>query len=130
MKTPLPHNVVKTNVDNRRSRGTEILYEMPAYSGDMDRALRIQTRVDEAAVTLSVAGTLTATVVADFERALDDARKFRRTVILDLSHVKLIDRPTLKYLIDVMEHDIRLVICPDYVEHWIYRESTRETFEC
>jgi len=96
----------------------------------MDRALRIQTRVDEAAVTLSVAGTLTATVVADFERALDDARKFRRTVILDLSHVKLIDRPTLKYLIDVMEHDIRLVICPDYVEHWIYRESTRETFEC
>ena len=52
-----------------------------------------------------------------------------RPVVLDLSDVRLIDRPALKYLIDLMQHDVRLVICPDYVEHWIYRESTRESVE-
>jgi hypothetical protein len=42
-----------------------------------------------------------------------------------LTNVRLIDRPTLNYLIDVMQDEIRLVICPEYVEHWIYRESSR-----
>ena len=91
--------------------------------------MRIQTRIDETAVTLFVAGTLTAAVVADFDRAVGNARRLRRPVVLDLSNVRLIDRPTLKYLIDLIEQDIQLVICPDYVEHWIYRESGRETFE-
>ena len=45
------------------------------------------------------------------------------------TYVTLIDRPTLKYLIDVLEHDARLAVCPDYVEHWMYRESTRDTYE-
>ena len=91
--------------------------------------MRIQTRIGETAVTLFVAGTLTATVVSDFDRAVGNARKLERPVVLDLSNVRLIDRPTLKYLIDLIEQDIQLVICPDYVEHWIYRESGRETFE-
>jgi len=91
--------------------------------------MRIQTRIDDAAVTLLVAGTFTAAAVADFERALDEARRLQRPIVLDLSSVSLIDRPTLKYLIDVMEHDLRLVVCPDYVEHWMYRESTRAACE-
>jgi anti-anti-sigma regulatory factor len=95
----------------------------------MDRVMRIETRIDDSAVTLLVAGMLTASAVADFERALDDARRLQRPIVLDLSCVSLIDRPTLKYLIDVMEHDVRLVVCPDYVEHWMYRESTRDTYE-
>ena len=96
----------------------------------MNRDMRIQTRIDDAAVTLLVAGTFTAAAVADFERALDEARRLQRPIVLDLSSVSLIDRPTLKYLIDVMEHDLRLVVCPDYVEHWMYRESTRAACEC
>lgn len=95
----------------------------------MDRVMRIETRVEASAVTLLVAGTLTASAVADFERALDEARRLQLPVVLDLTSVRLIDRPTLKYLIDVLEHDVRLVVCPDYVEHWIYRESTREAYE-
>jgi anti-anti-sigma regulatory factor len=95
----------------------------------MDRAMKIETKIEDSAVTLSVVGTLTAAVVADFERALDDARRLHRPIVLDLTNVRLIDRPTLKYLIDVMEHDVRLVVCPDYVEHWMYRESTRDMYE-
>jgi hypothetical protein len=92
-------------------------------------AMKIETRIDDSAVTLVVVGTLTASAVADFERALDEARRLQLPIVLDLSCVRLIDRPTLKYLIDVMEHDVRLVVCPDYVEHWMYRESTRDAYE-
>jgi len=88
--------------------------------------MRIHTRIEEAAVTLLVAGTLNAAGVPDFDRALDEARRLRRPVVLDLSNVRLIDRPTLKYLIDLMDHDVKLTVCPDYIEHWIYRESGRE----
>jgi anti-anti-sigma regulatory factor len=95
----------------------------------MDRAMRIETRVEDSAVTLLVVGTLTASAVADFERALDEARRLQLPIVLDLTHVRLIDRPTLKYLIDVLEHDVRLAVCPDYVEHWMYRESTRDAYE-
>jgi len=95
----------------------------------MERVMRIETRIDESAITLSVAGTLTATVVADLEHALDTARRLERPIVLDLTNVRLIDRPTLKYLIDVIEHDVRLVVCPDYVEHWMYRESARDGYE-
>jgi len=91
--------------------------------------MRVETTIEDSAVTLSVVGTLTASAVADFERALDAARRLQRPIVLDLTNVRLIDRPTLKYLIDVMEQDIRLVVCPDYVEHWMYRESTRDVYE-
>jgi len=92
--------------------------------------MTINTRIDSTgAVTLAVAGTFNATGVADFDRALEAARRLHQPLVLDLTDVKLIDRPTLQYLIDVMEQDIRLVICPDYVEHWIYRESSRLSFD-
>jgi len=84
--------------------------------------MRIMTRIEPTGVvTLAVAGTFNAVGVADFDRALEDARRLHQPVVLDLSEVRLIDRPTLKYL--------NLVICPDFVEHWIYRESARERIE-
>jgi len=75
-------------------------------------------------ITLAVGGTLNAAAIADLDRAIDGARQLQQPIVLDLSEVALIDRPTLKYLIDV-KHDIRLVVCPDYVEHWLDRESAR-----
>jgi len=91
--------------------------------------MRIHTRVEPNTVTLSVAGILNAAGIADFDRALDEARRLQRPLVLDLTNVRLIDRPTLKYLIDVMQDEVRLVVCPEYVEHWIYRESSRESLE-
>ena len=91
--------------------------------------MRIHTRVEPNTVTLSVAGILNAAGIADFDRALDEARRLQWPLVLDLTNVRLIDRPTLKYLIDVMQDEVRLVVCPEYVEHWIYRESSRESLE-
>ena len=81
-------------------------------------------------MTLTIAGTFNATGVADFERALDEARRLEQPVFLDLTRMTLIDRPTLRYLIDVLHRDVRLVICPPFVEQWIARESqTDEAIE-
>lgn len=92
--------------------------------------MRIMTCIEPTgAVTLVVAGMFNAVGVADFDRALEDARRLHQPVVLDLSDVRLIDRPTLQYLIDLMEHDINLLICPDFVEHWIYRESSKKPIE-
>ena len=67
--------------------------------------------------------------MADFERALDAARRLEQPLFLDLSHITLIDRPTLRYLVDVLHHDVRLVICPPFVEQWIARAEGDEPIE-
>jgi anti-anti-sigma regulatory factor len=93
--------------------------------------MQIVTRVEPTGVvTLVLGGTFNASSVADFDRALHTAKQLNQPVVLDLTNVKLIDRPTLQYLIDLLnEHDERLVVCPDYVEHWIDRESSRTSLE-
>ena len=75
-------------------------------------------------LTIFLAGTLDAACLPDVDRALESARRLRVAVVLDLSRVRLIDRPTTQYLVDVM-HDVRLANCPDHVERWIYREWMR-----
>jgi len=86
--------------------------------------MHIQTNIEPSgAVTLTVGGTFNAAGVADFERALDEARRLSQPVFLDLARIRLIDRPTLRYLIDLLHGDVRLVICPPHVKQWIARES-------
>jgi anti-anti-sigma regulatory factor len=88
--------------------------------------MQILTNIEPSgAITLTIAGTFNGAGVADFERALDDARRREQPVFLDLTRVRFIDRPTLKYLIDLLHRDVRLAIaiCPPSVERWIARES-------
>jgi hypothetical protein len=88
--------------------------------------MRILTNIEPSgAVMLTIAGTFNGAGVADFERALDAARRLEQPVFLDLTRVRFIDRPTLKYLIDLLHRDVRLAIaiCPPSVERWIARES-------
>jgi anti-anti-sigma regulatory factor len=93
--------------------------------------MQIVTRVEPTGVvTLVLGGTFNASSVADFDRALCTAKQLNQPIVLDLTNIRLIDRPTLQYLIDLLnEHDERLVVCPDYVEHWIDRESSRMSLE-
>ena len=92
--------------------------------------MQIRTRIEATGVvTLAVAGAFNAMGVADFDRALEYARQLHQPVVLDLSEVRLIDQPTMKYLIHLLQDDVNLVICPDFVEHWIYRESSKERIE-
>jgi anti-anti-sigma regulatory factor len=84
--------------------------------------VQIPIRFDPAgAVILLLAGTLTAACVPDVDRALASAKQARRAVVLDLSKVRLVDRPTLEYLIDVTDDDVRLMNCPEYLHYWMRR---------
>lgn len=75
-------------------------------------------------MTLQLTGTLDTTCVADLERALESARHEQTRVVLDCGKLRLMDRPTLQYVADLLEHGVlSLVNCPDYVEVWIHRES-------
>jgi hypothetical protein len=86
--------------------------------------MRIQTHIEASgAVTLTISGTFNAAGVADLESALERARRLKRPVFLDLTHIRLIDRPTLKYLIDLLQRDVRLITCPAYIERWMARAS-------
>jgi anti-anti-sigma regulatory factor len=74
-------------------------------------------------MTLHLAGTLDTTCVPDLERALESARHEHEQVILDFGRLRLIDRPTLQYVVDLIEHDVLSVVnCPDHVERWIHQE--------
>ena len=89
--------------------------------------MRSPIRFDPAgAVTLLLAGTLNAACLADVDRALESARQHHRPVLLDLSRVRLIDRPTLQYLIDVTTGGVRLTNCPAHVERWMVRASSED----
>jgi hypothetical protein len=80
-------------------------------------------------MTLQLAGTLHMGCVADVDHAVASARKAHQSIVLDLARVRLIDRPTLQYVIDLMHHDVQSVInCPDHVRRWIERESVSGEF--
>jgi hypothetical protein len=80
-------------------------------------------------MTLQLAGTLHMGCVADVDQAVASARQAHQAIVLDLGRVRLIDRPTLQYVIDLMHHDVQSVInCPDHVRRWIERESVSGGF--
>ena len=87
-------------------------------------AVLIRSGVD-GIVTLQLAGTLDMACVADIDRALQCARSTRNAVILDLGCVRLIDRPTLEYVMDVIRDNVQAVVnCPDHVRAWMGRART------
>ena len=88
--------------------------------------MAVRPRLDpDGTVTVVLAGTLDAGCVADLDRALESARRLHRRIVIDLSRVRLIDRPTTQYLADVMDDDVRLANCPNHVERWLFREWAR-----
>lgn len=89
--------------------------------------MRIPLRLDpDQTVTLLVSGTLNTACVADVERALALGRELHRHVVVDLSKVRLIDRPTLQFLADLARDDVALTNCPDHVARWM-RDAAADT---
>jgi len=91
--------------------------------------MHVMTRIEATgSITLAVHGSLDTITISDFDRALARALRLHQPVVIDLSDVKSIDRGTRKHLADLMNVDA-LTICPEYIEHWIVRESGREPLE-
>ncbi len=88
--------------------------------------LRIDIRLDlEGDATLALAGKCNGTSLGELRRAIDRARRSHKRVVIDLGEVTLLDRPSLQFLAAQMREDITLTNCPEYIQPWIYRETSQ-----
>lgn len=74
-------------------------------------------------VTLTLAGKCSGGSLGELRRAIDKARRMQKQIIIDMSEVTLVDRPSLQFLAAQVRDDVKLINCPEYIEPWISRES-------
>lgn len=80
----------------------------------------IQHKIEQAgAVRLALAGRMNANSLGELRRAIDRIRRRRSRVMLDLSEITLVDRPSLAFLTEQTGEEIELINCPPYLESWI-----------
>jgi anti-anti-sigma regulatory factor len=85
--------------------------------------LRIDIHLDtDGAAKLTLAGKCNGTSLGELRRAIERARRTRKRVLIDLSEVTLLDRPSLQFLAAQTREDVTLTNCPEYIQPWIYRE--------
>jgi len=75
-------------------------------------------------VTLTLAGKCSGGCLGELRRAIEKARRRQRQIIIDMSEVTLVDRPSLQFLAAQLREDIKLINCPEYIEPWFRREAT------
>jgi len=74
-------------------------------------------------VMLTLAGKCSGGSLGELRRAIDKARRMQKQIIIDMSEVTLVDRPSLQFLAAQVRDDVKLINCPEYIEPWISRES-------
>jgi anti-anti-sigma regulatory factor len=88
--------------------------------------LRIDIRLDlEGDATLALAGKCNGTSLGELRRAIERARRSHKRVVIDLGEVTLLDRPSLQFLAAQSREDITLTNCPEYIQPWIFRETSQ-----
>jgi hypothetical protein len=86
--------------------------------------VKIASRLDGAgAVTLLLAGKCSGGCLGELRRAIDKARRMQKQIVIDLSEVTLVDRPSIQFLAAQARENIKLINCPEYIEPWIAREA-------
>jgi len=87
--------------------------------------VKIETQFDPAGpVRLALAGKCSGGCLGELRRAIARARRMQKQIVIDMSEVTLVDRPSLQFLASQVREDITLVNCPEYIEPWIDRESS------
>jgi len=74
-------------------------------------------------VMLTLAGKCSGGALGELRRAIDKAKRMQKQIIIDMSEVTLVDRPSLQFLAAQARDDVKLINCPEYIEPWISRES-------
>jgi anti-anti-sigma regulatory factor len=74
-------------------------------------------------VTLTLAGKCSGGSLGELRRAIDKAKRMQKQIVIDMSEVTLVDRPSLQFLAEQARDDVKLINCPEYIEPWISRES-------
>ena len=70
-------------------------------------------------IRLVLTGKMTANGIGDLRREIEEARRHRRPVYLDMAEVTLLDRVSAEYLNSVAGPALRFENCPAYLQPWI-----------
>lgn len=73
----------------------------------------------DAEIRLELCGRMTANGIGELRREVDDARRRRKPVRLDLTEVTLLDRVSAEYLTSVAGPLVVFENCPVYLHPWI-----------
>jgi anti-anti-sigma regulatory factor len=84
--------------------------------------LKIQRSVERRSVVLILTGRIQADQVPDLE-ALLKSESSDRDIVLDLGHVKLVDRDAVQFLAGREAAGTELRNCSAYIREWIMQEK-------
>ncbi|HVO97080.1 MAG TPA: STAS domain-containing protein [Bryobacteraceae bacterium] len=88
--------------------------------------LKIDVRFDrDSDATVALAGKCCGNSLGELRRAIQRARQAHKHVVLDLSEVTLLDKPSAQFLAAQAREDVTLRNCPEYIQPWIYRECSQ-----
>jgi len=74
-------------------------------------------------IRVVLAGKMTANGIGDLRREVDDARRRRKPIYVDLGEITLLDRVSAEFLNSVGGGIVRFENCPEYLQPWISGEK-------
>jgi len=84
--------------------------------------MHIQPKLEQTGtVRLTLTGRMNANALGELRRAIDRVRRRRGRVMLDLSEITLVDRPSLALLTEQTKEEIEFINCPAYLESWLQK---------
>jgi len=84
--------------------------------------LKIQRSVEQRSVVFILTGRIQAAQVADLESLLK-SESSDRDIVLDLRHVKLVDRDVVQFLAGREATGTELRNCSAYIREWVTQEK-------
>lgn len=70
-------------------------------------------------IRVILAGRMTANGIGDLRREVDEARRRRKPIYVDLGEITLLDRVSAEFLNSVSGGVVRFENCPTYLQPWI-----------
>jgi len=92
------------------------------FSGEPEGMLRIERQSKGKSTTLKLSGRVQADGLSEL---LAEIEKCSHLPSLDLEEVALLDRDSVRFLIQCESEGVRIVNCPLYVQEWIAREKAQ-----
>ena len=88
-------------------------------SKPVDLLVILRKTETETGIRLELAGRMTANGIGELRREVDEARRRRTPILLDLQEVTLLDRVSAEYLNSVAGPQVTFEHCPAYLHPWI-----------
>jgi ABC-type transporter Mla MlaB component len=88
---------------------------------ELHRMIRIEILQNRDSVALVLSGRMQKQDLQALETLLK--KHVKRTVILDLKGVKLVDRDAVEFLASFETDQAKITNCPRYIREWIRREQ-------